>query len=123
RPIRPKRDRADGVGSTGTRRCRGSGIHGVLARMKQRVVYSNLKVLNYADRVVQEDGPLAAPVHVRIKPTNACNQSCFFCAYRHEELHLGDGMEVRDRICREKMLEIADDLIEMGVEAVTFSGG
>ena len=32
-------------------------------------------------------------------------------------------MDLRDRIPREKMMEIVDDLIEMDVRAVTFSGG
>ena len=32
-------------------------------------------------------------------------------------------MEYKDRLPREKMMEIADDLAEMGVKAVTFSGG
>jgi MoaA/NifB/PqqE/SkfB family radical SAM enzyme len=32
-------------------------------------------------------------------------------------------MEYKDRLPREKMLEIVDDLAEMGVQAVTFSGG
>ena len=87
------------------------------------VVYSSLKVLEFADRLQRDTGPLAAPVHVRIKPTNACNQSCSFCAYRYDELQLGDQMDVRDRIEREKMREIVEDLVAMGVRAVTFSGG
>merc|ERR1712096_487476 len=32
-------------------------------------------------------------------------------------------MEYKDRLPREKMMEIADDLAEMGVKAATFSGG
>jgi MoaA/NifB/PqqE/SkfB family radical SAM enzyme len=63
------------------------------------------------------------PVHVRIKPTNVCNRSCDFCAYRCDDLSLGSGMSERDRIPRAKMMEIVEDLMEMDVEAVTFSGG
>ncbi|MBV8600524.1 MAG: radical SAM protein [Candidatus Eremiobacteraeota bacterium] len=87
------------------------------------VVYSPLKVFAFADRFGDRQGPLAAPVHIRIKPTNACNQNCWYCAYRVDHLALGSEMEIRDRIPREKMLEIAGDAIAMGVRAVTFSGG
>ena len=87
-------------------------------------VYSSLKLFRYPDRLkaLVADRPMA-PVHVRIKPTNVCNHSCYFCAYRSSAVSLGDDMNVRDRIPREKMAEIADDLVAMGVEAVTFSGG
>lgn len=91
--------------------------------MSRTVVYSNLKVFDFAGRLKRDEGPLAPPVHVRIKPTNACNQNCSFCAYRCGELHLGDDMNVRDRIGREKMREIVEDLVAMKVGAVTFSGG
>jgi MoaA/NifB/PqqE/SkfB family radical SAM enzyme len=40
-----------------------------------------------------------------------------------DDLQLGKDMNVRDFIPRDKMLEIIDDIIEMGVNAVTFSGG
>jgi MoaA/NifB/PqqE/SkfB family radical SAM enzyme len=62
-------------------------------------------------------------VHVRIKPTNVCNHGCYFCAYRSDAVSLGRDMQLRDRIGFDKMLEIAEDVIAMGVRAVTFSGG
>jgi MoaA/NifB/PqqE/SkfB family radical SAM enzyme len=88
------------------------------------IVYSPLKVFGFPDHLPSRSaGAFPAPVHVRIKPINACNQSCWYCAYRAENLALGDAMHVRDRIPREKMFEIVYDLITMGVRAVTFSGG
>jgi MoaA/NifB/PqqE/SkfB family radical SAM enzyme len=63
------------------------------------------------------------PLHVRIKPTNVCNHNCRYCAYRSEDLQLGQDMNAQDYIPREKMLEIIDDLAVMGVRAITFSGG
>jgi MoaA/NifB/PqqE/SkfB family radical SAM enzyme len=69
------------------------------------------------------DRRVVAPVHVRIKPTNMCNHNCWYCAYRTDDLHLGEDMNERDQIPREKMQEIVDDLIAMNVKAVTFSGG
>jgi len=86
-------------------------------------VYSALKVFGFPEHAAASVGPLAAPVHVRIKPINACNERCWYCAYRFDDLSLGSDMEVRDKIPAEKMSEIVDDLIAMGVKAVTFSGG
>jgi MoaA/NifB/PqqE/SkfB family radical SAM enzyme len=87
-------------------------------------VYSALKPLLYADRIAaMSEGRVAPPVHVRIKPTNVCNHSCYFCAYRSGNVSLGEEMQVRDRIPRDKMMEIVDDLIAMNVRAATFSGG
>jgi MoaA/NifB/PqqE/SkfB family radical SAM enzyme len=87
-------------------------------------LYSNLKIFRHTDRLAALlDGRAAAPVHVRIKPTNRCNQHCWYCAYRADNLTLGEGMNVDDRIPAAKMFEIVDDLVAMGVEAVTFSGG
>jgi MoaA/NifB/PqqE/SkfB family radical SAM enzyme len=87
-------------------------------------LYSSAKVLRFADRIdaLVEDRP-AAPVHVRIKPTNVCNHNCWFCAYRTGNVSLGEDMNLRDKIPAEKMREITADLIAMGVKAVTFSGG
>ena len=86
--------------------------------------YSALKPMAFPDRLsALRDARAAAPVHIRIKPTNVCNHSCYFCAYRNDGMSLGEGMVVRDRIPRDKMAEIADDIVAMGVRAVTFSGG
>jgi MoaA/NifB/PqqE/SkfB family radical SAM enzyme len=66
---------------------------------------------------------ITSPIHIRIKPTNVCNHNCWYCAYRAEHMQLGQDMAVRDMIPREKMMEVMDDIIEIGVKAVTFSGG
>jgi len=89
-----------------------------------RGVYTATKMWHFPDRLAAlAAGEPAAPVHVRIKPTNVCNHSCYFCAYRTDAVSLGQDMVVRDRIPREKMADIVEDLVAMGVEAVTFSGG
>lgn len=87
-------------------------------------VYSRLKALRFPDRLraLAEDR-VVAPVLIRIKPVNACNHHCWYCAYRADDLQLGDQMKLRDRIPDEKLDEIVDDVIAMGVKAVTFSGG
>lgn len=100
------------------RQCRCDAGAGMRAR------YSNLKALRFPDRLrALSEGGLAAPVHVRIKPVNACNHHCWYCAYRADGLALGESMCLRDRLPEAKLDEIADDLIGMGVKAATFSGG
>jgi len=89
-------------------------------------IYTALKVFRFREKVDSLPAEVEAvlpPVHVRVKPTNVCNHRCSYCAYRAEGLQLGEGMDERDVIPREKMLEIAEDLVGMGVRAVTFSGG
>lgn len=88
--------------------------------------YSHLKILHYPQKIESlpaDRAEILPPLHVRVKPTNACNHRCRYCAYLEEGLQLGQDMNVRDSIPREKMLEIVDDFIEMGVNAITFSGG
>ena len=87
-------------------------------------LYSQLKFLRFQDHVAAvAEGRVLAPVHVRIKPTNRCNHNCWYCAYRVDGLQLGEDMNLDDAIPEDKMFEIVDDLIGMGVKAVTFSGG
>jgi MoaA/NifB/PqqE/SkfB family radical SAM enzyme len=86
--------------------------------------YSSFKFLGYPENLsALKNKKVVAPVHIRIKPTNICNHDCWYCAYHVSSLQLGSEMEYRDTIPKEKMEEIADDLISMGVKAVTFSGG
>lgn len=66
---------------------------------------------------------IVAPVHIRIKPMNHCNHDCWYCAYRVSNLQLGQDIDYKDKIPEAKMFEIADDIVAMGVKAVTFSGG
>jgi len=87
-------------------------------------LYSNLKFLRYADHVeALQEQRVVAPVHIRIKPMNYCNHDCWYCAYRVSNLQLGEDIDYKDTIPEDKMYEIVDDIIDMGVKAVTFSGG
>jgi MoaA/NifB/PqqE/SkfB family radical SAM enzyme len=87
--------------------------------------YTKMKVFHYKEKLdsLPKNEKILPPVHIRIKPTNVCNHSCRYCAYRVKNLQLGKDMQARDFIPREKMLEIIADLSDMGVKAVTFSGG
>lgn len=91
------------------------------------LLYSRLKIFHFKEKL--DSLPLGAtkeilpPLQVRIKPTNVCAHNCWYCAYRADNLQLGKDMRIKDHIPKEKMMEIIDDLAEMGVKSVTFSGG
>lgn len=90
------------------------------------ILYSKLKMFHFTDKLnsLPADNPqIMAPLHVRVKPTNICNHDCWYCAYRRDTIQLGKDMVVRELIPEQKMMELADDFIAMGVRAVTFSGG
>jgi MoaA/NifB/PqqE/SkfB family radical SAM enzyme len=90
------------------------------------LLYTRMKIFHFKeklDSLPESVDKILAPLQVRIKPTNICNHSCSYCAYRNEKLQLGKDMQVKDFIAREKMLEIIDDLAEIGVKSITFSGG
>ncbi len=89
-------------------------------------LYTKYKMFYFKDKIDSlplDVKKILPPTHIRIKPTNMCNHRCTYCAYLVEALQLGQDMVVKDFIPREKMLEIVDDIINMGVKAVTFSGG
>ncbi|BDQ32988.1 radical SAM protein [Pseudodesulfovibrio portus] len=89
-------------------------------------IYTPMKIFHFKDKVdslPREVDTILPPLHIRIKPINACNHNCRYCAYRADSLQLGKDMRISDSIPRDKMLEITEDIIDMGVKGVTFSGG
>lgn len=90
------------------------------------LLYTKMKIFHYMEKIEslpKNIGQIMAPIHIRIKPTNVCNHNCRYCAYRADNLQLGKDMVIKNYIPEKKMLEIIDDIEEMGVKAVTFSGG
>ena len=90
------------------------------------LAYTPFKIFHYSETLssmANETGVPVAPIHVRIKPINLCNHHCWYCAYKAEDMQLGEDMDQKDQIPEDKMMEIAEDLIDMKVKAVTFSGG
>ena len=88
--------------------------------------YSQLKIFHFQNKIdslPKDVNDIKAPVHIRIKPTNICNHNCWYCAYKADNLQLGQDMVDIDSIPENKMIEIIDDCIDMGVKAITFSGG
>ena len=89
-------------------------------------VYAKMKIFHFKsqlDLLTKDKNKIVSPIHVRIKPTNLCNHNCWYCSYRMPKLQLGKNMKTTDYIPKQKIVEIICDLKEMGVKAVTFSGG
>ena len=90
------------------------------------LLYTKMKIFHFKeklDSIISANDKIMAPIHIRIKPTNLCNHNCSYCAYKADNLQLGKDMGRKDYIPRERMMEIIDDIVTMGVKAVTFSGG
>ncbi len=87
-------------------------------------LYDNAKIFHFAGKLADlAAGRISPPVHVRLKPTNRCTHRCDYCCYRNEKLEVSERMDERDEIPPAKMREIVADLGEMGVRAVTLTGG
>jgi len=87
-------------------------------------VYSQLKLFHFHEKLDSlKRGIITPPLHIRLKPINACNHRCFYCCYRHDSLFLGENMNEKDMIPEQKKKEITLDMIQCGVRAVTFTGG
>lgn len=91
----------------------------------QSIKYSNLKIFWHPEKIKDIlEKKVSAPVYIRIKPTNVCNHSCFYCSYQNDKrLITTETLNPKDFIPREKMMELLDDLKDMRVKAVTYSGG
>lgn len=86
--------------------------------------YSDLKIFYHTDQiqsVLQEKRTF--PIYVRIKPTNACNQNCYYCGSKDDNVPEDRVFDTKAMIPEQKMYEIIEDLNHGGVKAVTFSGG
>ncbi|SDB60094.1 radical SAM protein [Butyrivibrio sp. INlla16] len=92
--------------------------------MDKATPYSNLKIFAHAEALNKiGNGERIAPIYIRIKPTNYCNHRCYYCSYADSALGLRDSVNKQDQIPWDKMQEIINDMGDMGVKAVTFSGG
>jgi MoaA/NifB/PqqE/SkfB family radical SAM enzyme len=73
------------------------------------------------DKFIKGERP--APIYIRIKPTNICNQKCFYCVYADEKVIDGRKVDHRECIPWDIMENTLREIKEVGVKAVTFSGG
>lgn len=98
--------------------------------------YSSVKALLHADRLSElRAGKQIVPVHAQLVISDLCSQGCDFCSYRwdgntsNQLFHIIDprtGQKNHNpnrKIPTEKCFEIIDDLAEMRVQAIQFTGG
>lgn len=87
--------------------------------------YSKLKILHHKKKLdtLTSRTPITAPIHIRIKPTNVCNHRCSYCSYQNSYGQLGKDMKKADQIPYLKLKQIMSNCEDMGVKAITFSGG
>lgn len=91
---------------------------------REKSVYSDLKIFYHTDKINDIlNGKRTAPIYIRIKPTNLCNQNCYYCGSKDENVPEDRMFDRKAMIPWDKMQEIIQDLSDMGVKAVTFSGG
>jgi len=88
-------------------------------------VYSESKLAFHPNKLeALSANKITTPVYVRVKPTNRCNHKCFYCSYAPgSQCVVSETINLKDEIPREKMMEILADFRDMGVRAVTYSGG
>lgn len=87
-------------------------------------LYTGFKIFHFNNKIHDlEYGRITAPLHVRLKPVNRCNHSCFYCCYRNKDLFLGENLNEGDIIPGQRLLSLADEMSRAHVRAVTFSGG
>jgi sulfatase maturation enzyme AslB (radical SAM superfamily) len=83
-----------------------------------------MKIFAHPEKIAAlQKGEPTAPIYIRIKPTNVCNHKCNYCHYGSGKYLDLDGADCKSQIPWEKMQEIIADMGDMGVKAVTFSGG
>lgn len=91
------------------------------------LLYTRTKIFHFKDKLdslPKGNNTIMAPIHIRIKPTNICCHQCRYCAYGQKNfIAFGKDEVEKVSIPKDKMMEIIDDVIEMGVKALTFSGG
>lgn len=88
-------------------------------------VYNHSKMAFHTEKLQDlSDRKISTPLYVRVKPTNKCNHRCFYCSYDSDFGYLlSEKKFSKDEIAKEKMMEILKDFKDMGVKAVTYSGG
>lgn len=86
--------------------------------------YSDHKIVHFPQKLESlRTGIVTAPIYVRVKPINKCCHDCFFCVYNKENSNMHDNMDRADMLSTNKLFEILDDFKDMGVKALTYSGG
>ncbi|MCW3134450.1 MAG: radical SAM protein [Methanophagales archaeon] len=76
------------------------------------------KVLCHFDKLKKlARGKMIPPVTVEIDPSNRCNHNCKWCMYSEFRRRCSDVLDKVD------LFDLLNDLKEMGVKSITFTGG
>jgi len=90
-------------------------------------LYSNLKIFKHPNKLLSiKDGNVTPPIMVRIKPTNVCDQKCYYCSTPVKATYVknaSDEFKYNDYLPWRIMKSLLDDLYNMGVKSVILSGG
>lgn len=86
--------------------------------------YSILKIFYYPEKVNSMlNKKVISPLYVRLKCSNRCNNSCFYCIYNPKFSDIHPLSNRTDEIPINKINQILDDFEKMGIKAITLSGG
>ena len=86
--------------------------------------YSPYKIVHHLDKISQlKDGKQTNPLQVQIVPSNICNQSCHFCAYRMKDYLSNEQFNDKDFLSYQKIIQTLNRMIGMNVNAVQYTGG
>lgn len=90
----------------------------------ERAEYSPHKIVHHPEIIKQfKDNEHIFPLQVHLVPSNRCNQSCSFCAYRMHGYSSSQNFGIQDQIETSKLLETINDLADGGCKAIQFTGG
>ncbi len=98
--------------------------------------YSSLKIFHHQDKIdVLRVGGQPVPAQVQLIISDLCNQDCSFCAYRMSGYTTNQLFTIGSELAKvgtnnpkrfipyEKVIEILDDFVELGIRAVQLTGG
>lgn len=89
------------------------------------MIYSPFKAVRHEDRINKmRRGEMVFPTHAQIDITNACNHRCPYCFYRVARNETLNALfHEDDFIPRETMIRFLDELSELNIPAVQYTGG
>ena len=87
-------------------------------------IYSNLKIFEHPEKLYSiRKGWVTEPISIRIKPTNRCNNACFYCGYEVDNYSPRSMFRRGDEIPWHILQGVIEDIYDMSVKSVILSGG
>ena len=88
-------------------------------------IYSFYKASHHLDRIKKlRKHQLIIPTQVQLDVTNECNQHCPYCIYRmNKNTGLNPNFNAHNYIPFKRMVNLLNELREMGVPAIQYTGG